>query len=182
MLYHFFPYILHHSWTYINKSEVYYLLVKMMLAEMTEKIATHQDFQEEKTHLEHFLHQHGHTWYCYPNFTVSWIVQRGAGGKQSGIPEFTPTALFLSCVSSYKVRTQRFLYLSKKKGFWKAREYMFGYLEGHCAGKELERITKRYKSHRRVGTHQIFRYINYNFRILFIVPWVLSQYNFCCWL
>ena len=41
--------------------------------------------------------------------------------------------------------------------FCKARNYMFGYLEGLTAGPELEKLVKKYKkqyiSHRRVGVN-----------------------------
>ena len=52
---------------------------KMKLAETREEIATHQDFQDEKTRLQHFLHQHGHTCILLPKFHCELREMLGAG-------------------------------------------------------------------------------------------------------
>ena len=41
---------------------------KMKLTEMREEIATHQDFQDEKTGLQHFLHYNWHSCILLPKF------------------------------------------------------------------------------------------------------------------
>ena len=51
--------------TQVVKERVKYR-VKMKLADMRKEIATHQNFQDEKTRLQHFLHQHGHTCILLP--------------------------------------------------------------------------------------------------------------------
>ena len=127
---------------------------KMKLAEMREEIATHQDFQDEKTRLQHFLHQHGHTCILLPKFHCELNpIERCWGQAKRYTRAHTnytlPRLRIIIPQALDSVNPQRI-----QKYYRKAREYMFAYLEGHCPGKELERITKIYKSHRRVGTHQ----------------------------
>ena len=126
----------------------------MKLEEMRAELASHTDFKEEKTKIEHFLNDVGHVCIFLPKFhcelnpiercwaqakrftraNTNYTIQR----LQTNVP------LALDSVTSENIQNY----------FRKVRHYMFAYLQGIAGGAELEKEVKRmkkiYKSHRRV--------------------------------
>ena len=127
----------------------------MKLEEMRAEIASHTDFKEEKTKIEHFLNDFGHICMFLPKFhcELNPIERCWAQAKR-----------FTRANTNYtiqRLRTNVPLALDSvtteniQNYFRKVRHYMFAYLQGYAGGieleKEVKRIKKIFKSHRKVS-------------------------------
>ena len=130
----------------------------MKLEDMRKEISTHPDFMNEKTKLEHFLHDCGHICIMLPKFHCELNpIERCWGQAKRYTRSFTNYSLprlrinipnELDSVSLDNIQNY----------FRKVRQYMFGYLEGFTAGPDLEKTIKKYKkaykSHRKISTDE----------------------------
>ena len=128
---------------------------KMKLKEMRQEIATHPDFANEKTKLLHLINQRGHTFQFIPKYHCELSI---VGLNQNAMFVRTATTTYITglwrniptglehTVSVENIRN----YFSHIKDY----TIMFGYLLGHKAAVELEKLVKTYskqhKSHLRV--------------------------------
>ena len=127
----------------------------MKLEEMRQEIASHPDFKNEKTKIEHFLNNKGYACVFLPKFhcELNPIERVWAQAKRYtraycdysivGLRRNVPLALdtvTLENISNH---------------YRKVRHYMFGYLQGLTGGSELEKqvkyMKKIYTSHRRIA-------------------------------
>lgn len=127
---------------------------KMKVDEMREVLSKHPDFVNEKNKLENLLHSHGHACLFIPKFhcemnpiarcwsqakryTRAYCTYNIVGLRRNVMPG-------LDSVSQENI----------KNYFRRAKNYMFGYMLGHAAGIDLEKLIKKYskeyKSHRRI--------------------------------
>ena len=130
----------------------------MKLEDMRRELASHSDFREEKTKIEHFLNNCGYTCIMLPKFhcELNPIERCWAQAKRyaraftnytiGGLRQIVPDAL--ESVTLENIR----------KHFRKVRQYMYGYLQGIAAGPELETFVKKrkkiYTSHRRIEVNE----------------------------
>lgn len=119
----------------------------MLADDMHTLLANHEDFRTEKTIVEDFLTNRGHTVFFVPKFHCKLNpIERVWGQAKVHTRNFTISRLrmnvnpALDSVSSDLIR----------KYFRRVLEYERAYLEGKKAGKELEQAVKVYKSHRRI--------------------------------
>lgn len=131
---------------------------KMKLEEMRKEIATHPDFANEKTKLQHLINERGHAFQFIPKYhcELNPIERCWSQSKRytraycnyniTGLRRNIPRGL--DSVSVENIQNY----------FRRVRDYMCGYLLGHQAGIELEKLVKTYskqhKSHRRVAEGQ----------------------------
>ena len=123
---------------------------------MRRELASHSDFKNEKTRIEHFLNC-GYTCIMLPKFhcELNPIERCWAQAKRyaraftnhtiAGLCKIVPDALDSVTLENIQ------------KHFRKIRQYMFGYLEGIPGGPELEAFVKKrkiYTSHRRIGVNE----------------------------
>ena len=125
---------------------------------MRKEIATHSDFRDEKTKLEHFLLDQRHICIYLPKFHCELNpIERCWGQAKRYTRAYTNytfprlhknVPLALDSVSEENIQNY----------FRNVRQYMFGYLQGFVAGPDLEKQVKKYKtvykSHRKVGTNE----------------------------
>ena len=128
---------------------------KMKVNDMRSELSKHPDFINEKNEIEYFLHEHGHAclfipkFYCEVNpiercwaqakrYTRAYCNYNIVGLRRNVMPA-------LDSVAPENIQNY----------FRNAKNYMFGYLLGHVAGLDLEKLIKRYskefKSHRRIA-------------------------------
>ena len=126
--------------------------------QMREILAQHDDFKNEKSRVEHFLDAKGHTVLFLPKFhpELNPIERVWAQSKRYtkayckyNLPSLRKNIpLALDSVSVDNIENYH----------RKVRHYMFSYLEGHVAGRELEENVAKYKkaikSHRRIGINE----------------------------
>ena len=115
------------------------------LEEMRAELASHTDFKEEKTKIEHFLNDVGHVYIFLPKFhcELNPIERCWAQAKRFTrantnytIQQMrTNVPLVLDSVTSENIQNY----------FRKVRHYMFAYLQGIAGGAELEKEVKRMK-------------------------------------
>ena len=74
---------------------------------------------------------------CFQKFSVKWIPLRAVGLRQRDIPGLVVITPYSFDNISIENIQNHFLR--------KVRHYMFGFLEGHVTGPELENKIKRYK-------------------------------------
>ena len=131
---------------------------RMKLEDMRRELASHSDFKNEKTRIEHFLNNYGYTCIMLPKFhcELNPIERCWAQAKRyaraftnhtiAGLRKIVPDALDSVTLENIQ------------KHFRKIRQYMFGYLEGIPGGPELEAFVKKrkkiYTSHRRIGANE----------------------------
>jgi len=128
---------------------------------MRETLAEMDDFKNEKSLIEHLLIWKGHIPVFLPKFH----------------PELNPIERVWAQLKRYTKAHCKYSLPSLRKNipnaydsvtldniqnhFWKARHFMFGYLEGLKPGNELDQALKKYKiaakSHRRFGVNE-YRY------------------------
>ncbi len=123
---------------------------RMLADDMRIVLANHEDFRREKTIVEHFLSNQGHTVLFVPKFHCELNpIERVWGQAKVYTQMYTNFTLHrlrvnvnpaLDSVSTDLIR----------KYFRRVLEYERAYLEGKKAGKELEQAVKVYKSHRRI--------------------------------
>ena len=129
----------------------------MKLEDMCKELASHEDFKNEKTKIEHFLNGRGHCCMLLPKFhcEINPIERCWAQAKRyvrshtnytiAGLRQNVPDGL--DSVTLVNIRNH----------YRKVRHYMFGYLLGVKAGPDLEEHVKKckkiYASHRRVGVN-----------------------------
>ena len=108
---------------------------------MRETLAQHDDIKTDKSRVEHFLNSKGHT-IILPKFYPELNPIERDWALRKNIP------LAFESVSIDNIQNYH----------CKIRHYMFSYLEGHVAGRELEDNVAKYKkaikSHWRVGMNQ----------------------------
>ena len=130
----------------------------MKLEDMRKELASHEDFKNEKTKIEHYLNNRGHCCMLLPKFhcEINPIERCWAQAKHyvrahtnytlSGLRQRVPEGLDSVTLENIK------------NHFRKVRHYMFGYLLGIAAGPELEEHIKKckkiYTSHRRIGVNE----------------------------
>ena len=130
----------------------------MKIEDMRKELASHEDFKEEKTKIEHYLNDRGHCCMLLPKFhcEINPIERCWAQAKRyirahtnytiAGLRQNVPDGLDYVTVTNIR------------NHFRKVRHYMFGYLSGVSAGPELEEHVKKckkiYTSHRRVGVNE----------------------------
>lgn len=125
---------------------------------MRAKLASHTDFKEEKTRIEHYLHEKGHICMLLPKFhcEINPIERCWAQAKRHtrAFSNYTIEKLRKNVPEGLDSVTLENI----QKHFRKVRMYMFGYLQGIAAGPELELHVKKckkiYKSHRRIGLNE----------------------------
>ena len=130
----------------------------MKLEEMRAEIALHPDFKNEKTKLEHFIHDHGHAFLLLPKYhcELNPIERRWAQSKwhTHAYCNYSITGLRRNIQASFDSISVEDI----RNYFRQARQYMYGYLLGQNAGIELEKLVKTYSkqfnSHRRVAEGQ----------------------------
>ena len=115
----------------------------MKLDDMRKELASHTDFCEEKTKIEHYLNGRGHVYVMLPKFHCEFnpIERCWAQAKRysraycnysiAGLRKVVPDAL--DSVTHENICNH----------FRKVRQYMFGYIEGCPAGPELEEYVKK---------------------------------------
>ena len=129
----------------------------MKLEDMRKELASHEDFKNEKTKIEHFLNGRGHCCMLLPKFhcEINPIERCWAQAKRyvrshtnytiAGLRQNVPDGL--DSVTLVNIRNH----------YRKVRHYMFVYLLGVKAGPDLEEHVKKckkiYASHRRVGVN-----------------------------
>ena len=124
----------------------------MKLEDMRKELASHVDFQEEKTKIEH---SRGHVCVMLPKFHCEFnpIERCWAQAKRYsrahcnysivGLRKIVPDAL------------DSVIHENICNHFRKVRQYMFGYIEGCTADPEyVKKCKKLYTSHRRVGINE----------------------------
>ena len=131
---------------------------KMKLEDMRKEIASHPDFMNEKTKLEHYINSCGNAFLFIPKYhcEMNPIERCWSQAKRhtraycnysiTGLRKYIPTSLDNVSVENI----QNF--------FRRVRDYMYGYLLGHQAGLQLEELlkkfSKQFKSHRCVAEEQ----------------------------
>ena len=131
---------------------------KMKLEDMRKEIASHPDFINEKTKLEHYINSRGHAFLFIPKYhcEMNPIERCWSQAKRhtraycnysiTGLRKNIPRAL--DNVSLENIQNY----------FRRVRDYMYGYLLGHQAGIQLEELvknfSKQFKSHRCVTEEQ----------------------------
>ena len=131
---------------------------KMKLDDMRKELASHPDFRDEKTKTEHELNRCGHVCVLLPKFhcELNPIERYWAQAKRytraysnytiAGLQKNTPDGL--EVITLENIRNH----------YRKVQTYMFGYVQGLAAGKELEEYMKKckkvYESHRHIGTDE----------------------------
>ena len=131
---------------------------KMKLDDMRKELASHSDFRDEKTKIEHELNRRGHVCILLPKFhcELNPIERCWAQAKRytRAYSNHTINGLRRNVPNGLEVVTLENI----QNHYRKVRTYMFGYVQGFAAGKELEEYMKKckkiYKSHRRVGTDE----------------------------
>ena len=127
----------------------------MKLDDMRKKISFHTDFKEEKTKLEHFLNDRSHVCIMLPKFHCKLNPIERCWGKAKLYTKAYTNYMFPRLRSNIPSGLDTVSKENIENFFRKARNYMFGYLEGFVAGPELEKqikkYKKQYKSHRKVG-------------------------------
>ena len=131
---------------------------KMKLDDMREELASHSDFRDEKSQVEHFLNSRGHGCIMLPKFhcELNPIERCWAQSKR-----------FTRSHAKYNIESLRknipagldsITLENIQNYFRKARQYMFAYLQGETAGTKLEErikyYKKQYKSHRRIHVNE----------------------------
>lgn len=129
--------------------------------DMRKILANHDDFRTEKTILETFLSEKGHTCLFLPKFHCEFNpIQRVWGEAKCYSRKHTKSTLprlrniLPAAFDSVSVTTIR-------KYFRKSRDYERAYDEGYQAGTGVEKAVKLYKSHRRVFNRVFFSMLNY---------------------
>ena len=114
----------------------------MKLEEVRMEIASHNDFAEEKTKIEHYLIANGHICIFLPKFhcELNPIERCWAQAKRytrahcnysiDGLRNNIPQAL--DSISNENIRSH----------FRKVRHYMCGYMQGCVRGPDLEKLVK----------------------------------------
>lgn len=129
----------------------------MKLEQLREILADHDDFKNEKCHVDRFLSNAGHTCIFIPKFhcELNPIERVWSQSKRytRAYCDYTIRSLRrtiplgLESVSRENIAN----YVQR------CRNYMFAYLEGSAVGQELEKIkfykTRSFASHRRVGVN-----------------------------
>ena len=130
----------------------------MKLEDMRKELASHDDFKNEKTKIEHYLNNCGHCCMLLPKFhcEINPIERCWSQAKR-----------YVRAYTNYTIRGLRqnvpdgldsVTLENIKNHFRKVRHYMFGYMLGVAAGPELEQHVKKckkiYTSHRRVGVDE----------------------------
>ena len=127
----------------------------MKLDDMRKEISSHTDFKEEKTKLEHFLNDRSHVCIMLPKFHCELNPIERCWGKAKLYTKAYTNYTFPRLRSNIPSGLDTVSKENIENFFRKARNYMFGYLEGFVAGPELEKqikkYKKQYKSHRKVG-------------------------------
>ena len=121
----------------------------MKLEEMRAELATHQDFREEKTKIEHYLNSLGHVCIFLPKFhcELNPIERCWAQAKRitRANTNYTIQRLRMTVPQALDAVTVD----NVNNYFRKVRHYMFAYLQGYSGGMELEnqiKIMKKYKN------------------------------------
>ena len=127
---------------------------KLKLDDMRKELSSHNDFKE-KTKLEHFLNDRGHVCIMLPKFQCELNPIERCWGKAKLYTKAYTNYTFPRLRNNIPSALDTVSKENIKNFFHKARNYMFGYLEGFVAGPDLEKqikkYKKQYKSHRRVG-------------------------------
>ena len=115
----------------------------MKLEDMRKELASHEDFQNEKTKIEHYLNRRGHCCMLLPKFhcEINPLERCWAQAKRyvrshtnytlSGLRQNVPNGLDSVTITNIQ------------NHYRKVRHYMFGYLLGVSAGPELEEHVKK---------------------------------------
>ena len=123
---------------------------RMLADDMRVVLANHEDFRTEKTLVEHFLQQRGHTVFFVPKFHCElnpiervWGQAKVYSRKHTNFTLVRLRSIVRPALDSVSPDLIR-------KFFRKAQDYERAYIEGKESGKELEQAVKVYKSHRRI--------------------------------
>ena len=130
----------------------------MKLEDMRKEIATHPDFKNEKTILERFINGRGHAFLFIPKYhcELNAIERCWSQAKRytQAYCNYSITGLRRNIPESFNA----ILIENIRNYFRQTRQYMYGYLLGHQAGIELEKLvknfSKQFKSHRCVAEGQ----------------------------
>jgi len=121
----------------------------MKLEEMHAELATHKDFREEKTKIEHYLNSLGPVCIFLPKFHCELNPIERCWTQAKRITWAN------TIYTIQRLRTTVYQALDAvtvgnvNNYFRKVRHYMFAYLQGYSGGMELEnqiKITKKYKN------------------------------------
>ena len=114
----------------------------MKLDEMRAELASHQDFKEEKTRIEHFLNRRGHCCLFLPKFHCEI---NPIGHSQSDLYALTATTR-LAAYERTSLMDWTPFQSRNIKNYYRKVHYMFGYLLGFAGGPDLEeQVTKTKK-------------------------------------
>lgn len=119
---------------------------KMKLDDMRKELSSHSDFKEEKTKLEHFLNDRGHVCIMLPKFHCELNPIERCWGKAKLYTKAYTNYTFPRLQSNIPSALDTVSKENIKNFFRKARNYMFGYLEGFVAGPDLEKQIKNIKN------------------------------------
>ena len=127
----------------------------MKVEDMRQELASHQDFQEEKTKIEHFLNGCGHICMLLPKLHCEiTLIERCWAQAKRYVRAYT-TYTIAGLRKNVSDGLHSVTLDNIRNHFRKVRHYMFGYLQGIAGGPELEEHVKKckkiYKSHRRFG-------------------------------
>ena len=124
---------------------------KIKLDEMREEIASHTDFKEEKTKIEHFLIDHHHVCIFLPKFHCELNPIEKCWGQAKRFTRANTNYTIQRLRTTIPQGLDQVSSENIGNYYRKARDYMFGYLEGIEGGPALEKQMKKYKSHRKVS-------------------------------
>ena len=130
----------------------------MKLEEMRAELASHINFREEKTKIEHFLNKMGHICIFLPKFhcELNPIERCWAQAKRYTRAHTNYTIQKLR--TDVPVALDSVTVENITNYFRKVTHYMFAYLQGIAGGSDLENGVKKmkeiiYKSHQRIQDH-----------------------------
>ena len=127
----------------------------MLADDMWVVLSNHEDFANEKTILEHYLHERGHLGFFLPKFhcELNTIEKVWAQAKVYCRAHTIFTLVKLRAIINPALDSVSVDLIRKYAR--KARYYEQAYKDGHNAGEKVEDAVKAYKSHRRVFNENI---------------------------
>ena len=112
---------------------------------MRKELASHSDFRDEKTKIEHTLYRRGHACILLPKFhcELNAIKRCWAQAKRytRAYSSYTTAGLRRNVPDGLDTLT---LENNIRNHYCKVRIYMFGHIQGFTAGPELEEHMKKY--------------------------------------
>ena len=129
--------------------------VNMRADDMRVVLSNHDDFVNEKTTLEHYLHGRGFLAYFLPKFHCELNAIERVWGQAKVYCRAHTNFTLIKLRQIINPALDSVTVDLIRKYSRKARDYENAYRAGHTAGKKVEEAVKAYKSHRRVFNENI---------------------------